>query len=167
MNQSAAAQEGALKTILSTALNSKAKKVRKFLRLNCQVINNSISFQALAIGILVCVAAMIKSGKSVKDPNVSYKGQKESRARSSAGKGNVDALFWQRIKKLLRTVFTSYTCQEAQYIYTLTVLLVIRTFMSIWLADVNGRVVKAIVNKSFTEFLQRVIAKTSALFIRN
>ena len=28
--------------------------------------------------------------------------------------------------------------------------------MSIWLADVNGKVVKAIVNKSFPEFLQRI-----------
>ena len=28
--------------------------------------------------------------------------------------------------------------------------------MSIWLADVNGKVVKAIVNKSFSEFLQRI-----------
>ena len=107
---------------------------------------------------------MIKSGKSVKDPNVSYKGSKEARARSAAGKGNVDAVFWKRIRKLLNHVFTSWTCQEAQYIYVLTVLLVIRTIMSIWLADVNGRVVKAIVNKSFTEFLQRVIANIFALF---
>ena len=76
-----------------------------------------------------------------------------SSKKSSAGKGNVDALFWKRIRKLIKVVFTSYTCKEAKYIYTLTILLIIRTFMSIWLADVNGRVVKAIVNKSFTEFL--------------
>lgn len=30
--------------------------------------------------------------------------------------------------------------------------------MSIWLADVNGRVVKAIVEKDFKMFLQRVLA---------
>ena len=69
------------------------------------------------------------------------------------GKGNVDALFWKRIKKLIKHVLNSWTSTEAQYIYILTILLVIRTVMSIWLADVNGRVVKAIVNKSFTEFL--------------
>ena len=69
------------------------------------------------------------------------------------GKGNVDGLFWKRIKKLLRHVLPSWTCKEAKYIYVLTILLVVRTIMSIWLADVNGRVVKAIVNKSFTEFL--------------
>jgi hypothetical protein len=30
------------------------------------------------------------------------------------------------------------------------VLLVIRTFLSIWLADVNGNIVKAIVNRNLT-----------------
>lgn len=38
----------------------------------------------------------------------------------------------------------------------MTVLLVIRTLMSIWLADVNGKVVKAIVNKSLPEFLSKI-----------
>ena len=46
--------------------------------------------------------------------------------------------------------------REARYIYLLTALLIARTLMSIWLADVNGKVVKAIVNKSFPEFLRRV-----------
>jgi hypothetical protein len=40
-------------------------------------------------------------------------------------------------------------CREAQYIYLLGVFLVIRTMLSIWLADVNGQIVKAIVNKDF------------------
>ena len=38
----------------------------------------------------------------------------------------------------------------------LTGLLVVRTYLSIWLADVNGQVVKAIVNRNFSEFLKRV-----------
>jgi len=39
----------------------------------------------------------------------------------------------------------------------MSVLLVIRTMMSIWLADVNGAVVKAIVNKSLKQFIQRIV----------
>ncbi len=38
----------------------------------------------------------------------------------------------------------------------LTGLLVLRTYLSIWLADVNGQVVKAIVNRNFSEFIKRV-----------
>ena len=102
---------------------------------------------------MVCLAGIISQGKSVDDRSSNLKKRTK---KTSDGKGNVDALFWKRIRKLLKYVFTSWTCKEAQYVYSLTILLVIRTFMSIWLADVNGRVVKAIVNKSFPEFLQRV-----------
>lgn len=50
----------------------------------------------------------------------------------------------------------SVKSREAVYVIILTGLLVIRTYMSIWLADVNGQIVKAIVNKSLSEFLRRV-----------
>ena len=72
------------------------------------------------------------------------------------GRGNVDSLFWARITKLTKIVLPDWSCKEARYIYLLTGLLIVRTMMSIWLADVNGKVVKAIVNKSFPEFLKRV-----------
>jgi len=48
------------------------------------------------------------------------------------------------------------SCREAQYIYLLGVFLVIRTMLSIWLADVNGHIVKTIVNSDFKEFVKRV-----------
>lgn len=40
--------------------------------------------------------------------------------------------------------------------YFLAILLIIRTMLSIWLADVNGKVVRSIVNKNFKEFLKRI-----------
>ena len=103
---------------------------------------------------MVCSIGLIKNSRNTKEPGSTTGRGKKS--RNSAGKGNVDSLFWKRIKKLLGHVLTSWTGTEAQYIYVLTILLVVRTFMSIWLADVNGRVVGAIVNKSFPEFLQRI-----------
>jgi hypothetical protein len=63
----------------------------------------------------------------------------------------------ERIKKLLRIAIPSYKSRESIYIVILTGLLVIRTYMSIWLADVNGQIVKSIVNRSLPEFLKRVI----------
>lgn len=124
-------------TVFNSALDSPAKKV-------------------LAGLIVVCSVAIIRQQKNDTEPNTSKDPKAraaEKKKRSALGKGNVDAAFWKRIKKLLGKVLTSWTGKEAQYIYILTILLVVRTFMSIWLADVNGRVVKAIVNKSFTEFL--------------
>ena len=45
---------------------------------------------------------------------------------------------------------------EVGYVAITAGLLIVRTLMSIWLADVNGRVVKAIVNKDLKMFIYRV-----------
>lgn len=70
--------------------------------------------------------------------------------------GNVDGAFWKRIQHLLKVVVPSYTCKEARYIVILTMLLVLRTYMSIWLADVNGMIVKEIVARNLNNFMYRV-----------
>jgi ATP-binding cassette subfamily D (ALD) long-chain fatty acid import protein len=57
---------------------------------------------------------------------------------------------------LIKKVIPGWSSIEARYIVILSVLLVVRTMLSIWLADVNGKVVKAIVEMSWTNFVQRV-----------
>ena len=95
------------------------------------------------------------SGKPKQDraQDVGSRGKEGAKKK---GRGNVDSIFWERLSKLVKIVLPDFTSKEARYIYLLTALLVVRTMLSIWLADVNGRVVKAIVNKSFKEFLRRV-----------
>lgn len=116
------------------------------------------------------MALILYKATSGKKPrrNASELGSDRAGGGKKGGRGNVDELFWIRIKKLVKIVLPSYTCKEARYIYVLTALLVVRTLMSIWLADVNGRVVKAIVNKSFPEFLQKVShrSKSPNIFVR-
>jgi hypothetical protein len=62
-----------------------------------------------------------------------------------AGKGNVDRIFWNRIKFLVRIVILKWNCIEVLDLALLTLFLVFRTFLSIYLAGVNGRIVKAII----------------------
>jgi hypothetical protein len=62
----------------------------------------------------------------------------------------VDKVFFERIKVLIKIVVPSIASKEARYLAIVSVLLVIRTFLSIWLADVNGNIVKAIVNRNLT-----------------
>lgn len=47
-------------------------------------------------------------------------------------------------------------CKETKYLVILSLLLVLRTYMSIWLAEVNGKIVKSIVDRNFTKFLWKV-----------
>jgi ATP-binding cassette subfamily D (ALD) long-chain fatty acid import protein len=70
--------------------------------------------------------------------------------------GNVDAAFVQKIKELLRVAVPGWSSKEMKYLVILTLLLILRTQMSIWLADVNGKIVKAIVERNFNLFLYRV-----------
>jgi ATP-binding cassette, subfamily D (ALD), peroxisomal long-chain fatty acid import protein len=71
-------------------------------------------------------------------------------------KGLVDAQFFERIKELLRIAVPGWGSKESKYIFFLSILLVLRTQLSIWLADVNGKVVKAIVERDFGKFSYRV-----------
>lgn len=54
------------------------------------------------------------------------------------GQGNVDAVFIEKTRKLLKVAVPSWGSKEAKYLIILSLLIVLRTYMSIWLADVNG-----------------------------
>jgi ATP-binding cassette subfamily D (ALD) protein 3 len=77
-------------------------------------------------------------------------------ASKKGGKGNIDKEFRSRIVELMKVVVPSWHCDEAKILVILTVLLVSRTYLSIWLAKVNGRVVKTIVGRDFNMFLKRI-----------
>ena len=78
----------------------------------------------------------------------SYKKEKKA--------GSVDGVFWERVKKLIKVVVPSWTSKEARYIYLLMVVIAVRTYMSIWLADSQGRIVKTIVSGDFVQFCRKV-----------
>ena len=67
--------------------------------------------------------------------------------------------------KLIQYVVPSWSSPEIKQLAFLSVLLVFRTMMSIWLADVNGRIVKAIVEKDFQLFLKRVSCPSASHLI--
>ncbi len=70
----------------------------------------------------------------------------------------MDKEFYAKIRQLVKVAVPNFHCKEFKYLVILTLLLVLRTQMSIWLADVNGKVVKAIVERNFNLFLYRVSA---------
>lgn len=75
------------------------------------------------------------------------------------GKGYVDAVFLNRIKKLVSIVIPSWHCPETGDLLLLTLFLIGRTFLSIHMASVNGGIVNAIVERNLSLFIQRVISK--------
>jgi hypothetical protein len=67
----------------------------------------------------------------------SYKQEKKA--------GSVDSVFWKRVTKLIKVAIPSWTSKEARYIYLLMLVIAMRTYMSIYLAESQGRIVKTII----------------------
>jgi len=68
----------------------------------------------------------------------------------------VDREFIRRVVRIVKKIIPSWKCREMAQVIIMACLLVVRTWMSIWLADVNGRVVKAIINKDLNLFIKRI-----------
>lgn len=68
----------------------------------------------------------------------------------------MDALFFKRIKYLLKIVIPKWNCVEVLDLALLTLFLILRTFLSIYLATVNGRIVRAIIQMDRSLFIRRV-----------
>jgi ATP-binding cassette subfamily D (ALD) protein 3 len=68
----------------------------------------------------------------------------------------VDNQFFDTIKELIGIVVPNRNCKETKYLIILTLLLILRTYMSIWLAEINGKLVKSIIGKDFKKFLLKV-----------
>ena len=110
--------------------------------------------------VAVCVVLVFLWKSTAKDRGerkaATVQGQIQSRRKKNFKGGNVDAEFWRRIKALLKIAVPNYSCKEFKYIIILTLLLALRTQMSIWLADVNGRIVKSIIELNFNKFVYRI-----------
>lgn len=62
-----------------------------------------------------------------------------------------------RIIELVRIVIPSWKCIEVLDLSMLTVMLVIRTMLSIYISSVNGRIVKTIIEMNFAKFVKKVV----------
>mmetsp|Transcript_12668 Transcript_12668/g.1903 ORF Transcript_12668/g.1903 Transcript_12668/m.1903 type:complete len:93 (+) Transcript_12668:209-487(+) len=65
--------------------------------------------------------------------------------------------FLRKIVHLVKIVIPSWKCREIGVLIILTISLVIRTWLSIEISDVNGKIVKAIVDRELVTFVKRTV----------
>ena len=65
-------------------------------------------------------------------------------------------VFIKRAAELIQIVIPDWKSYETLNIVTLTLFLVVRTFLSIYIANVNGRIVKSIINVNYSDFVKKV-----------
>nr|AZL94687.1 ATP binding cassette subfamily D member 3 [Nephromyces sp. MMRI] len=84
-----------------------------------------------------------------------WKGGDFLREDGKAG-GMIDRHFFRRCLLLWRLAVPTFFCKESITIYLLLSTLVIRTFLSIWIATINGSVVKTIVSRQYKLFVWKL-----------
>jgi len=66
---------------------------------------------------------------------------------------NVDKRFFKQLKYLLKVIFPGLWCKEFGILFVHTITLVVRTLLSIYVAKLDGKIVKTIVRKDVKAFL--------------
>lgn len=77
--------------------------------------------------------------------------------KKSEIKGLVDMDFMQKLIKLIKIAIPKLAGRESISIILLSGLLVLRTVLSIYISDVNGSIVKAIVGRNLMKFIKQII----------
>lgn len=116
--------------------------------------------KAISLVIVAAIAYLIRKRSmkiSVVDPKLAGAAEDAAKNKKKKSKGSVDAQFIKRVMKLIRIAIPSWKSREAANILGLTIALVLRTFLSIYLASINGAVVKAIVNTNFKAFVSSIV----------
>ena len=75
---------------------------------------------------------------------------------TQGSKGAVDKEFFRKVKPLIKIAIPGVRSKEFLHLVLLTICLVLRTFLSIYIASINGNIVKSIVKRNFRLFIRRV-----------
>ena len=67
---------------------------------------------------------------------------------------------------MIKIVIPKIKSQEVSDIVVMTIFLVLRTFLSIYIANVQGRIVKGIIDRDVKEFLSKVFKLTKFITLK-
>lgn len=82
------------------------------------------------------------------------RGRKGKKGR--APKVEVDAIFFERLRSLLKIVIPGARSKEAMLLIMHTAFLILRTIISLYVAELDGRIVSAFVRSQTGEFLKGI-----------
>ncbi|KAJ8301799.1 hypothetical protein KUTeg_020786 [Tegillarca granosa] len=91
-----------------------------------------------------------------KSKNKSERGKAKTKDKSSKRNPHVDWVFYEQLKKLLKILIPGVISKEFGILVLHTLTLVARTFLSIYVATLDGKIVKTIVNRDVKSFLLRL-----------
>ena len=88
----------------------------------------------------------------------SSRGRGGRRSKKSKGpRVEVDTVFFERLKRILRIVVPGWRSKEAGLLMLHTLFLVLRTMLSLYVADLDGRIVSALVRSQTRQFITGIL----------
>jgi len=109
--------------------------------------------QAISASVIAIILFLIKIRTTKPKPvNIRLDPSKEKKKN----RGKVDGIFLKRIIHLLKVLFPSWNVRETYDISLLTVFLVLRTFLSIYISTIQGGIVKSIIKLDWSMFLKKL-----------
>lgn len=109
--------------------------------------------KAISVSVILIILYLIKI-RATKTKTVSVRLDPSKEKKNT--RGTVDAVFFKRITYLLKVLFPTWKVREVYDIGLLTVFLVLRTFLSIYLSSIQGGIVKAIIKSDWSMFLKKL-----------
>ena len=77
--------------------------------------------------------------------------------RKEKSKGQIDWVFLKRMKELVRIVVPGCNTLEFLDMAQMTLFLILRTFLSIYIASINGKIVKSLIEVEFWPFVDKIV----------
>ncbi|KAL7417460.1 ABC transporter transmembrane region 2-domain-containing protein [Mrakia frigida] len=115
----------------------------------------TLSFVLYAFG--TTAKGLISPGKKLKDGDAVEKRSKGRKGRGGKGpRVEVDALFYSRLRHLLRIVIPSWRSKEAGLLAMHSAFLLFRTLLSLYVADLDGRIVSSLVRSQPMAFVKNL-----------
>jgi ATP-binding cassette, subfamily D (ALD), member 3 len=129
-----------------------AASTLEFVKLFFQTKTRSVT----SIAVIFAITYYIKKRMQKQDPKLKEL-EKEAdmfvKSKSTSGKGTVDKKFFKRLLRFVKIAIPGWKTKETGLILFLSTALVIRTILSIRLAEVNGGVVHGIIKMDKTKFV--------------
>lgn len=132
-------------------------RVKLFLSdLHCVMDAVNIKPKKIIFGGLTAIALFV-AYKKIRSTNRSRNNRNaDDDSGMNRSRGKINKVFVGELKSLLKIVLPSPFCKEAILLMLHTAALVVRTFLSIQVANLDGKIVKTIVDKNKMDFLKRI-----------
>jgi ABC-type uncharacterized transport system fused permease/ATPase subunit len=132
----------------------KSKIILKLFPLIIELTNTNTK-KALILALSGIIIYLIKKRMSTSKVKTILHHDEEALKKEKV-KASVDKKFLRKLIKLMKIAIPNLIGRETLSLALLSSLLVIRTVLSIQIADVNGSIVKSIVRINFSDFIYRI-----------